>query len=53
MEVNDPALNESSEEIEYRWDGENKVSFVNSQGYIVTRSFFTKQIAIEFLKTIS
>lgn len=41
------------DEQEYIWDGENKVQFLNEQGYLVTRIFFTKQMAIDFMQSIS
>ena len=38
---------------EYLWDGDIKISFLNDQGYVVTRMFFNKQLAIEFLQYIN
>jgi hypothetical protein len=41
------------DEQEYLWDGDFKISFLNDQGYVVTRIFFNKQLAIDFLHSLS
>ena len=41
------------DEQEYLWDGDAKISFLNDQGYVVTRMFFNKQLAIDFLQDIN